>query len=160
MIQKTESILVRISKELADNIDHWIAKTGKKKSALIREAIRSHLKQLERDDPEVKEVIRAIIISKLDKIQKEYDLGRIVVFQKVIPINTLLNCSLCRDEDEVEYIVYGIIQYENETRIEAINRNAQNLYDEWRRLPDELRHSFMHDLHQDHVYFSMKPRAI
>ena len=160
MIQKTESILVRISKELSDNIDHWITKTGKKKSALIREAIRSHLKQLERDDPEVKEVIRAIIISKLDKIQKEYDKRRIVVFQKVIPINTLLNCSLCRDEDEVEYIVYSIVQYDNETRIEAINRNAQNLYDEWRRLPDELRNPFMHDLHQDHVYFSMKPRAI
>lgn len=160
MIQKTESILVRISKELAENIDHWIAKTGKKKSALIREAIRSHLKQLEREDPDVKEVIRAIIISKLDKIQKEYDQGRIVVFQKVIPINTLLNCSLCRDEDEVEYIVYSIIQYENETRIEAINRNAQSLYDEWRRLPDNLRHSFMQDLHQDHVYFSMKPRSI
>lgn len=160
MVQKTESILVRVSKELADNIDHWMHKTGKKKSSLIREAIRSHLKQLERDDPEVKEVIRAIIISKLDKIQKEYDQGRIVVFQKVIPINTLLNCSLCRDEDEVEYIVYAIIQYENESRIEAINRHAQILYDEWRRLPDDYRHSFMNDLHQDHVYFSMKPRTI
>jgi predicted DNA-binding protein len=160
MIQKTESILIRVSKELSDNIDYWIQKTGKKKSSLIREAIRSHLKQLERDDPEVKEVIRAIIISKLDKIQKEYDQGRIVVFQKVIPFNTLLNCSLCRDENEVEYIVYDIIQYTDETRIEAINRHAQVLYDEWRRLPDEAQNSFMNDLHQEHVYFSMKPRSI
>lgn len=160
MVQKTESILIRVSKELSDNIEHWIQKTGKKKSTLIREAIRSHLKQLERDDPEVKEVIRAIIISKLDRIQKEFDQGRIVVFQKVIPINTLLNCSLCRDEDEKEYVVYDIIQYTDETRIDAINRHAQILYDEWRRLPDDKRDTFMNDLHQDHVYFSMKPRAI
>jgi len=160
MIQKTESILIRVSKELSANIEYWIQKTGKKKSTLIREAIRSYLKQLERDDPEVKEVIRAIIISKLDKIQKEFDQGKIVVFQKVIPINTLLNCSLCRDEDEVEYLVYDIIQYTDETRFEAINRHAQILYDEWRRLPDEKRSSFMNDLHQEHVYFSMKPRAI
>jgi predicted DNA-binding protein len=160
MIQKTESILIRVSKELSDNIDYWMQKTGKKKSSIIREAIRSHLKQLERDDPEVKEVIRAIIISKLDKIQKEYDQGRIVVFQKVIPLNTLLNCSLCRDENEVEYIVYDIIQYTDETRIEAINRHAKMLYDEWRRLPGEAQNSFMIDLHQEHVYFSMKPRSI
>lgn len=160
MTQKTVSILVRVSRELADNIDYWTQKAGKKKSSLIREAIRSHLKQLERDDPEVKEVIRAIIISKLDKIQKEYDQGRIVVFKKVIPINTHLNCSLCRDEDDVEYIVYGIIQYPDESRIEAINRHAQTLYEEWMHLPDHLRQSFMHDLHQDHVHFSMKPRAI
>lgn len=160
MVQKTESILIRVSKELSDNIEHWIRKTGKKKSTLIREAIRSHLKQLERDDPEVKEVIRAIIISKLDKIQKEFDLGRIVVFQKVIPINTLLNCSLCRDDDGKEYLVYDIIQYTDEARLDAINRHAQILYDEWRRLPDEKRDTFMNDLHQDHVYFSMKPRAI
>ena len=131
MVQKTESILIRVSKELSDNIEHWIQKTGKKKSTLIREAIRSHLKQLERDDPEVKEVIRAIIISKLDRIQKEFDQGRIV-----------------------------IIQYTDETRIDAINRHAQILYDEWRRLPDDKRDTFMNDLHQDHVYFSMKPRAI
>lgn len=157
---KTVSILVRVSEELAEKIDFWTQKSGKKKSAIIREAIRSHLKQLERDDPEVKEVIRAIIISKLDKIQKEFDQGRIVVFQKVIPINTRLNCSLCRDEDEVEYVVYGITQYPDETRIQAIDRHALVLYEEWMRLPDHLRQSFMHDLHQDHVFFSMKPRSI
>ncbi len=160
MPQKTESILIRVSQELSENIEHWIRKTGKKKSSLIREAIRSYLKQLERDDPEVKEVIRAIIISKLDKIQKEFDQGRIVVFQKVIPINTLLNCSLCRDEDKKEYLVYHILQYADETRIEAINRHAQILYDEWRRLPDDKRDPFMNDLHQEHVYFSMRPVSI
>lgn len=160
MTQKSVSILIRTSAELADNIDYWTKRIGKTKSSLIREAIRSHLKQLERYDPEVKEVIRAIIILKLDKIQKEYDRGRIVVFQKVIPINTHLNCSICRDEEDVEYIVYGIIQYPGESRIEATNRHAQTLYEEWIRLPDHLRKSFVQDLHQDHVYFSMKPQPI
>ncbi len=159
MIQKSKSILIRVSNELSDKIDYWMHKTGKKKSSIIREAIRNHLKQLERDDPEVEDVIKAIIISKLDKIQKEYDQGRIIVFEKVIPINTLLNCSLCRDENEVEYIVYYIIQNINESRIDAINKHAQMLYGEWRRLPKEAQNSFMIDLHQEHVYFSMKPRS-
>ena len=159
MNQKSKSILIRVSQMLSDNIDYWVQKTGKKKSSIIREAIKSYLKQLERDDPEVEEVIRSIIISKLDKIQKEYDQGRIVVFQKVIPLNTLLNCSLCRDENEVEYIVYFITQNIDESRIEAINRHARLLYNEWRRLPGEAQNLFMIDLHQEHVYFSMKPRS-
>ncbi|MCH8566698.1 MAG: hypothetical protein LAT67_00485 [Balneolales bacterium] len=157
MAQKTDSILIRVSRELSDRIQHVVDQRELKKSVLLRKAISHYLDHLERENPEVREVIRAIIIAKLDKIQKEYDQGRIIYFEKTIPINTSLNCSLCRDESGSEYIMYDILQKADENRLDAIDRHATILYEEWKLLPDSKRNHFMTDLHQDHVVFSMKP---
>ena len=159
MSGKNKSNLIRISEELEDRITLWANKQQKKKSSLIREAIRFYLKHLESDDPQIRDIIRAIIISKLDKIQYEFDRGQITTFIKETTISSYLNCYLCFDDKSVEYIVYRITQYIDEPQEEAISRYAQLLYEEWRRLPIQMRKDFMGELHQTNVYFSMISRA-
>jgi predicted DNA-binding protein len=156
MSEKDKSILIRISEELAVEIDQWSKLTEQNKSALVRESVRFYLDNLKNENIELLELIRAIIITKLDKIQEEYNKGTIIAFSKVTAVSTALNCNLCRDFNNNEYIVYNIIQHENESMLDAINNYAQKLYTIWKSLSEADKSNFIKDLQQNNVYFSMK----
>lgn len=156
MSEKDKSILIRISQELAGEIKQWSKSTGLNKSSLVREAVKFYIQQLKNENPELLELIRAIIITKLDKIREEYNEGTIVAFTKITRINSSLNCSLCRDKNGNEYIVYSIIQHEDESMLDSINSYAQKLYTIWKSLSDTDKTQFINDLQQNNVYFSMK----
>lgn len=155
MSGKDKSILIRISEELSDDISHWSQTSGHNKSSFVREAIRHYIDHQKSENTEVLELIRAIILTKLDKIQEEYDRGKIITFTKIKPISRSLNCILCKDANNNEYIVYKIDQESDESLLDAINRYAQKLYRIWKThtIPDKA--SFVKDLQLDHVFFSM-----
>ncbi|MEX2601024.1 MAG: hypothetical protein WD355_05210 [Balneolaceae bacterium] len=155
MSEKDKSILIRISQELSDDIEHWAEITGLNKSSFVREGIRHYIENLKSENPELQELIRAIIITKLDKIREEYHKGTIIAFTKVIRVNNALNCTVCYDEKKNVYIVYNIDQHESESMLDAINRYGQKLYTIWKGLPEADQVNFITDLQRDNVWFSI-----
>lgn len=156
MSEKDKSILIRISQEFANEIEKWANIAEVNKSSFVRKAIRFYIRDLKNENPELLELIRAIIITKLDKIQEEYQKGTIIAFTKITVISTSLNCTLCKDEYDHEYIVYNIVQHKDENMMEAIDRYSQKLYAIWKGLSDSDKNKFINDLQLENVYFSMK----
>lgn len=156
MSEKDKSILIRISEELSNEIKHWSQSSGHNKSSFVREAIKHYIDHLKSENSEVLELIRAIILTKLDKIHEEYDRGKIIAFTYMTPVSRSLNCNLCKDADNNEYIVYNIIQRIDESMLDAIDRYAQKLYKIWKTHSEYDRANFINDLQLDHVFFSMK----
>lgn len=157
MIEKDKSILIRLSQELADKIQLWADKTHENKSALIRQGVEFYIHHLSTEKQEVLELIRAIIITKLDMIQEEFQKGKLIVFNQIIPVQQSLNCMICKDDEGVQYIVYQIIQTADQTMLEAIDHYALKLYSIWRSFPEsDERSTFLQDLQQENVYFSIK----
>jgi len=156
MTDKDKTILIRLSRELSDSIEHWSENKGTNKSALIRHAVQKYIHELQNDNNEVLELIRAIIITKLDRIQEAYNEGKIIVFSRIVNINSMLNCTYCFDEENREYVVYGIFQTSNQTMMDAINCFAAKLYKIWGVLDNDDKKRFVSDLQNDNVYFSMK----
>lgn len=156
MNEKEKTILIRISQEMSDKITHWADVTGLNKSALVRDAIEHYVDFLSSENQEVLELIKGIIITKIDKVQTQYNDGKMIIFTKITKISSSLSCNLCRDEDGNEYVVYNIVQGKDESMLEAINNYANKLYLVWRSLHDNEKKDFLVDLQKDYVYFSMK----
>lgn len=156
MTEKDKSILIRLSQDLSDRIQEWSVKTGENKSALIRQGVEFYIDHLATDKQEILELIRAIIITKLDMIQDEYQRGKMVVFTQILPIQKSLNCMICKDEQGKEYIVYQVEQKGDQSMLEAIDHYAKKLFAIWRGLSAKQdRSQFLLDLQQEHVYFSI-----
>ena len=126
------------------------------RTTFFRNAVRFYLQDLERNNAEVREVIRGIIYSKLDRLERELDQGRMVIFTSIIPVNPAMGSSVCVDEDDQKYIVYEITLRDGDTRISAIDRFADRLYAEWKFLDAERQDEFISNLHSDHVCFTIK----
>lgn len=155
MSEKDKSILIRISQELSDEIEHWSEKSGLNKSSFVREGVRNFIEILKDENPEMQELIRAIIITKLDKIREEYHKGTIIAFTKIIRVNNAINCTLCYDEKKNSYIVYNIDQQEDDSMLEAVHRYGQKLYIICKGLSESDRVQFINDLQRENVWFSM-----
>lgn len=155
MSEKDKSILIRISQELSDEIGFWSEKSGLNKSSFVREGVRKYIENLKDENPEMQELIRAIIITKLDKIREEYHKGTIIAFTKIIRVNNAINCTLCYDENNNSYIVYNIDQQEDESMLEAVHRYGKKLYIICKGLSETDRVQFINDLQRENVWFSM-----
>lgn len=156
MNDKEKTILIRISQEMSDKITHWADARGLNKSALVRDAVGHYVDFLSSENKEVLELIKGIIITKIDKVQTEYNDGKMIIFNKITRISSSLNCNFCRDEEDNEYVVYYIYQGKDESTLEAINSYANKLYMVWRSLDENEKKNFLIDLQKDYVYFSMK----
>jgi predicted transcriptional regulator len=158
MIEKDKSILIRLSHELAEQIQTWAAAIGVNKSALIRDGVLHYIEHLKKERPEIQELIRAVMITKLDSIQEEFNRGRVVAFTHIVKVSSLLNCFLCRDDEDREYIVYYLDQEPGETVIQTIDRHAERLYRVWCAQPESVGREFLLDLQQENVHFSIRNR--
>lgn len=156
MNEKEKTLLIRISQELSDDISLWSEKVGKNKSSFVRNAIDHYIKLLESENDEVLELIKGIVITKIDKIQTSYNEGTLIAFTSITRVSTMLSCNLCKDEQGLEYLVYNIPQRQNESVLEAIHNYARKLYDMWRSLPEAEKKHFLVDLQMSHVYFSIQ----
>lgn len=153
---KSKSVLVRIDPGLAKRVQRHADALNIKVATLFRNAVRFYLQDLERNNNEVREVIRGIIYAKLDKLEREVEQGRIVIFTRIIPINPAMGYSVCVDENDVKYIVYEIHMRDGDSRLTAIDRFAERLYAEWKFLDAQRQDEFVSTLHADHVCFTMK----
>jgi predicted DNA-binding protein len=156
MNDKDKNILIRISNEMSDQIKEWSAVVGLNKSSFVRKSVAYYIETLSRENKEVLELIKGIIITKIDKVQNEYNDGKIIAFTQITKINTAINCNLCKDEFGSEYVVYNIVQSVEETMVEAIHRFAKKLYSIWQGLDQEDQRTFLIDLQLEHVYFSIQ----
>jgi predicted DNA-binding protein len=156
MNDKEKTILIRISQEMSEKISHWANVTGMNKSTLVRDAVDYYVNFLSSENQEVLELIKGIIITKIDKVQTEYNDGKMIIFTRITKISSSLSCNLCRDEDDNEYVVYNIFQGKDETMLEAINNYAIKLYSVWRSLHENEKKDFLVDLQMSYVYFSIK----
>jgi len=141
---------------MSDKISHCAHVAGLNKSALVRDAIEYYADFLSSENQEVLELIKGIIITKIDKVQTEYNDGKMIIFTRITKISSSLSCNLCRDEDDSEYVVYNIFQGKDESILEAINNYANKLYLVWRSLHEDEKKDFLVDLQKHYVYFSMK----
>ena len=153
---KSRSVLVRIDPGLEKRVQKQADALNIKLATFFRNAVRFYLQDLERNNAEVREVIRGIIYSKLDRLERELDQGRMVIFTSIIPVNPAMGSSVCVDEDDQKYIVYEITLRDGDTRISAIDRFADRLYAEWKFLDAERQDEFVSNLHSDHVCFTIK----
>lgn len=153
---KSKSVLVRVDPGLAKRAQKQADALSIKLATLFRNAVKFYLDDLERNNPEVREVIRGIILTKLDRLEREIEHGKIVVFKKIIPVNPALGCSVCLDEEDRKYIVYEIVMRDGDDRITAIERFAERLYNEWKTFDTERQNEFIVNLHAEHVCFTMK----
>lgn len=156
---KSKSVLVRIDPGLAKRVQKHADALNIKVATLFRNAVKFYIDDLDRQNTEVREVIRGIILSKLDRLERELDQGKLVVFTKIISVNPAIGCSVCIDEDDRKYIVYEIIPRSGESRIAAIDRFAERLYNEWKTFDAERQNEFIVNLHAEHVCFTMKSLA-
>jgi len=156
MIDKEKSLLIRISQSLSDEISDWAEKVGQNKSSLVRKSIRFYINYLASENPEVLELIKGIIITKIDKVQTSYNDGKLIAFTRITRISSALSCNLCRDENDEEYVVYNIIQKKDESMVEAIHLYADKLYNIWRNLSEIEQKKFLVDLQMNYVYFSIQ----
>ena len=152
---KSRSVLVRIDPGLEKRVQKQADALNIKLATFFRNAVRFYLQDLERNNAEVREVIRGIIYSKLDRLERELDQGRMVIFTSIIPVNPAMGSSVCVDEDDQKYIVYEITLRDGDTRISAIDRFADRLYAEWKFLDAERQDEFVSNLHSDHVCFTI-----
>jgi predicted site-specific integrase-resolvase len=159
MNEKEKTLLIRISQDLSDEISVWAEKAGHNKSSLVRNSIRYYINFLSSENPEVLELIKGIIITKIDKVQTSYNDGKLIAFTRVVRISSTLSCNVCRDENDEEYVVYNIPQQKDENMVEAIHRYAEKLYSIWRNLPELDKKKFLVDLQMNHVYFSIQVEA-
>ncbi len=153
---KSKSVLVRVDPGLAKRAQKHADILNIKLATLFRNAVKFYIDDLERNNAEVREVIRGIILTKLDKLARETEQGKLVIFTKIIPVNPAIGCSVCLDEDGNKYIVYEIAMREGEERITAINRFSERLYNEWKTFDSERQNEFIVNLHADHVCFTMQ----
>lgn len=156
---KSKSVLVRIDPGLAKRVQKHADALNIKVATLFRNAVKFYIDDLERQNAEMREVIRGIILSKLDRLEREFDQGKMIIFTKIIPVNPAMGCSVCIDEEDRKYIVYEIIPRGGEGRIAAIDRFAERLYNEWKTFDTERQNEFIVNLHADHVCFTMKSLA-
>ncbi len=156
MNDKDKNILIRISNEMSDQIKEWSTVVGLNKSSFVRKSVAYYIESLSKENKEVLELIKGIIITKIDKVQNEYNDGKIIAFTQITKINKAINCNLCRDEFGHEYVVYNIVQSLEESMIEAIHRFAKKLYSIWQGLDQEDQRIFLIDLQLEHVYFSIQ----
>jgi hypothetical protein len=156
MNEKDKTLLIRISQEMSDEISVWADKVQVNKSSLVRTSIQHYIDYLDSENPEVMELIKGVIMTKIDRIQAAYNEGRLIAFTQIIRISTTLNCNLCRDEQDNEYVVYNIPQTKDQSVLEAIQKYAGKLYLIWRSLPEPDRKNFLVDLQLNHVYFSIQ----
>jgi len=156
MIDKEKTLLVRISQDLSDDISKWSKKSGQNKSVFVRNSIKLYIDYLSNENPEVLELIKGIIITKIDKIQSSYNEGKLITFTRIVRVSSTLSCNLCKDEDDMDYVVYNIFQKEGESMLEAIQRYANKLYSIWLTLPPADKKHFLVDLQMNHVYFSIQ----
>lgn len=156
MNDKDKTLLIRISQEMSDEIARWTEKVNMNKSALVRTSVQHYMDFLSSENPEVLELIKGVIITKIDRIQSAYNEGRLIAFNQIIRVSTTLNCNLCRDENDNEYVVYNIIQRKDQSVLDAIQLFAEKLYNIWRILPELDRKNFLVDLQMNHVYFSIQ----
>jgi len=156
MNEKDKTLLIRISQEMSDEISEWSDKTNINKSTLVRKSIQHYIDYLKSENPEVLELIKGVIMTKIDRIQAAYNEGRLIAFTQIIRISTTLHCNLCRDEQDNEYVVYNIPQTDNQSVLDAIQAYAEKLYSVWRSLPEPDRKNFLVDLQLNHVYFSIQ----
>lgn len=156
MNEKDKTLLIRISQEMAEQISEWSDKTKVNKSTLVRTSIQHYMDYMESENPEVLELIKGIIMTKIDRIQAAYNEGKLIAFTQIIRISTMLNCNLCRDEQDNEYIVYNIPQNKDQKVLDAIQTYAEKLYAIWRSLPEMDKKNFLVDLQLNHVYFSIQ----
>jgi len=159
MLDKEKTLLIRISQELSDDLSTWAQRVDQNKSAFVRNSIRFYIDNLSNENQEVLELIKGIIITKIDKIQSSYNEGRLIAFTRIVRVSSTLSCNLCRDEDDKEYVVYNILQKEGESMLEAIHRYANKLYRIWQALPLNEQKHFLVDLQMNHVYFSIQVEA-
>src|SRR5690606_11736577 len=159
MNDKDKTILIRISQEMSDKISHWSDITGLNKSTLVRDAVEYYVNHLSSENKEVLELIKGIIITKIDKVQTEYNDGKMIIFTRITKISSSLSCNLCRDEDDNEYVVYNIVQGNDESMLDAINNYAHKLYNVWRSLDENEKKDFLVDLQMNYVYFSIKSES-
>lgn len=159
MNEKEKSLLIRISQSLSDEIAAWADKVGQNKSLLVRNSIRYYFDYLSSENSEVLELIKGIIITKIDKVQTSYNDGKLVAFTRIIRISTTLSCNLCRDENEEDYVVYNIVQRKDQSMVEAIHKYAAKLYDIWRSLSEDDKKKFLVDLQMNYVYFSIQAES-
>jgi len=156
MNEKEKTILIRISQEMSDKIAQWADVAGVNKSVLVRNAIEHYVDFLSSENLEVLELIKGIIITKIDKVQTEYNDGKMTIFTKITKISSSLSCNLCLDAEGNESVVYNIGQVKDESMLEAINNYANKLYLIWRSLQENEKKEFLVDLQKDYVFFSMK----
>lgn len=156
MNEKDKTLLIRISQEMAEEISVWSEKANINKSTLVRTSIQHYIDYLESENPEVLELIKGVIMTKIDRIQAAYNEGRLIAFTQIIRISTTLNCNLCRDEQDNEYVVYNIPQSKDQSVLDSIQAYAEKLYMVWRSLPELDRKNFLVDLQLNHVYFSIQ----
>jgi predicted DNA-binding protein len=156
MNEKEKTLLIRISQKLSDEITAWADMVGQNKSSLVRNSIRHYIDFLSSENREVLELIKGIIITKIDKVQTSYNDGKLIAFTRIIRISTTLSCNLCQDENDEEYVVYNIVQRKDESMVEAIHQYAEKLYDIWRSLPEDDKRKFLVDLQMNYVYFSIQ----
>jgi predicted DNA-binding protein len=159
MNEKDKTLLIRISQEMADDISEWSDKVQTNKSTLVRTSIKHYIDYLESENLEVLELIKGIIMTKIDRIQAAYNEGRLIAFTQIIRVSTTLHCNLCRDEQDNEYVVYNIPQSKDQSVLDAIQLYAEKLYSIWRNLPEPDRKNFLVDLQMNHVYFSIQVDA-
>lgn len=145
---------------MSDKISHWAEVAGLNKSTLVRDAVEHYVDFLSSENLEVLELIKGIIITKIDKVQTEYNDGKLIIFTRITKISSSLSCNLCRDEDENEYVVYNIFQGKDESMLEAINNYANKLYNIWRSLDESEKKDFLVDLQKNYVYFSIKTELV
>ena len=153
---KSKSVLVRVDPGLARRAQKHADALNIKLATLFRNAVKFYIDDLERNNAEVREVIRGIILTKLDRLARETEQGKLVIFTKIIPVNPAIGCSVCLDEQNNKYIVYEIAMREGEERITAIDRFAERLYNEWKTFDPERQNEFIVNLHAEHVCFTMK----
>lgn len=156
---KSRSVLVRIDPGLEKRVQKHADALNIKVATLFRNAVRFYLQDLERNNAEVREVIRGIIYSKLDRLERELDQGRMVIFTSIIPVNPAMGSSVCVDEEDRKYIVYEITLRDGDTRMSAIDRFAERLYAEWKSLDSGRQGEFISNLHGDHVCFTIRALA-
>jgi len=156
MKEKEKTLLIRISHDLSEEINSWSEKVGKNKSSFVRNAIHHYIMFLNNENLEVLELIKGIIITKIDRIQTSYNEGTLIAFTSITRVSKMLNCNLCKDGLGEEYLVYNILQGENESVLDAIHSYAKKLYDMWRSLPEAEKKNFLLDLQMNHVYFSIQ----
>ena len=153
---KSKSVLVRVDPGLARRAQKHADALNIKLATLFRNAVKFYINDLERNNAEIREVIRGIILTKLDKLEREIEQGKLVIFNKIIPVNPAIGCSVCLDEQENKYIVYEIAIRDGEERITAIDRFAERLYNEWKTFDQDRQNEFIVNLHAEHVCFTMK----
>lgn len=156
MNEKDKTLLIRISQEMAEDISEWSEKVKTNKSTLVRTSIQHYIDYLKSENLEVLELIKGVIMTKIDRIQAAYNEGQLIAFTQIIRVSTTLHCNLCRDEQDNEYVVYNIPQSKDQSVLDAIQVFAEKLYGIWRNLPELDRRNFLVDLQLNHVYFSIQ----